>query len=132
MRWLILSLAVLDAGYMVFDGTRALVVGDYLTPKSGEYAGQLGPWSHLAKAAGIEPRSTLMKCIFAGYGALWFVAIGGYAARARWGWRAMLFAAAFSLWNLVIGTIFGLVQIALLLMRRDGGSPAPPPSGTRA
>ena len=64
LKWIIVLLAVTEAGWMTFDGLRALVVGDYVTPKTGEWAGQLGPWSRLVSAVGIEPRSTLMKCIF--------------------------------------------------------------------
>jgi hypothetical protein len=58
LRWAVVVLAVLEAGWMVFDGARALVVGDYVTPSSGEYAGKLGPWAGLASALGVEPRST--------------------------------------------------------------------------
>ena len=61
--WVIVILVAFTAGWMLFDGTRALIVGDYVTPASGEYAGQLGPWSNLVKADGIEPLSTLMKLI---------------------------------------------------------------------
>jgi hypothetical protein len=67
-HWLTVILVAFTAGWMVFDGTRALIVGDYVTPESGEYAGQLGTWSNVVKAIGIEPRSTLMKSIFVAYG----------------------------------------------------------------
>ncbi len=53
-------LAALEAGWMMFDGMRALIVGDYVTPKKGPYAGQLGPWSKLVSAIGLAPRSTLI------------------------------------------------------------------------
>ena len=43
MKWAIVVLILFSAGWMFADGLRAFVVGDYLTPKSGEYAGQLGP-----------------------------------------------------------------------------------------
>jgi len=39
-------LAAVEAGWMLFDGSRALIVGDYVTAKSGPYAGQLGPWTY--------------------------------------------------------------------------------------
>ncbi len=32
---------------MVVDGSRALVKGEYITPKSGSFAGNLGPWAKL-------------------------------------------------------------------------------------
>ena len=66
--WIPALLIAFTAGWMLFDGTRALLVGDYVTAKSGEYAGRLGPWAGLVSAIGIEPRSTLMKSIFVAYG----------------------------------------------------------------
>lgn len=45
LRWVVVGLVVFEAGYMVFDGSRALVVGDYITPRSGRTLGQLGPWT---------------------------------------------------------------------------------------
>ena len=73
LRWLVIALALAEAGWMAFDGIRALVVGDYVTPRSGSYAGQLGPWARLVSAVGIGPRSTLMKAVFAVYGLAWLV-----------------------------------------------------------
>ena len=63
-NWIIVIVVTFTAGWMLFDGMRALIIGDYVTPKSGEYSGQLGPWSNLVKAIGNEPHSTLMKLIF--------------------------------------------------------------------
>ncbi len=56
LKWTIILLAVLNFGYMLFDGSGALIKGDYIRPTRGEYAGQLGPWSKLVKAIGIKPR----------------------------------------------------------------------------
>jgi hypothetical protein len=112
----ILALTVIDAGWMVFDGTRALVVGEFVAPRSGPYAGQLGPWHHLATAVGIPPRSTTMKCIFLGYGVAWLVVLGFWISGAHWGRVAMIVAAALSLWNLFIGTVVGTVILLLLLI----------------
>lgn len=56
MHWLagvVLVLAFIEAGWMAFDGGRALVVGDYVTPRSGQYAGQLGPWAKVVSTVGI-------------------------------------------------------------------------------
>ena len=33
--WLVMALVLLNGGWMAFDGGRALVVGDYVTPKTG-------------------------------------------------------------------------------------------------
>lgn len=74
---------VVQAGWMAYDGGRALVVGDYVTPRTGEHAGQLGPWSNVVAAAGLEPRSTLVKTIFLGYGVTWLGVAGAFLRRAR-------------------------------------------------
>ena len=65
LKWILLALALLQGGWLVFDGTRALVVGDYVTPRSGVWAGQLGPWSRVLFAVGLEPRGRVVKCLLA-------------------------------------------------------------------
>src|SRR5688572_19435740 len=101
----------MNAGYMVVDGVRALVTGNYFTPSSGEYAGQLGPWSKLAETIGIHPMSTLMKSIFVGYGLVWLVVIAFFITGAKWAPAAMLALAIGSLWNMWMGTMNSLIQI---------------------
>jgi hypothetical protein len=114
LKWLIAALALSEAGWMLFDGSRALIVGDYVTPKSGRFAGQLGPWARLVSAVGIEPRATPMKCVFVVYGLLWLAAIAAYLLSVRWMWLAMVVAAAGTLWYLPVGTAFSVVQLVLL------------------
>lgn len=114
LRWLAVACALVVAGWFAFDGGRALLVGDYVTPGSGPYAGQLGPWAGVVEAAGIEPRSTAMKLVFLGYGTAWLAVIAAFVARRGWAWTAMLIAALGSLWYVPFGTLLGLIQIALL------------------
>ena len=116
LRWVVIVLALFEAGWMTFDGARALIVGDYVTPSSGEHAGQLGPWTKVVQAVGIEPRSLLMKAIFVIYGVAWLVILLCYVLDVPWARWAMLLAAAGSLWYLWTGTISSTVQIALLLL----------------
>src|SRR5437016_6098140 len=78
-RWLVIVLGVVRGGWMSFDGIRALVAGDYLTPSAGPYAGQLGPWSKLVSYAGLDPRSTLMKAIFVVVGLATLLVAGALA-----------------------------------------------------
>ncbi|MFQ5608032.1 MAG: hypothetical protein ACE5GA_08800 [Candidatus Zixiibacteriota bacterium] len=113
--WIVVALAVIVAGWMTYDGARALTVGDYVTPKSGQYAGQLGPWSKVVSAVGIAPRSTAMKLIFTIYGALWLAVIVCFVIGLKWSWWAMLIFALGSLWYLPFGTLLGLIQAGLLL-----------------
>lgn len=122
MRWLVVFLVAISAAYMVFDGVRALVVGDYLTPSSGEHTGQLGPWAILVERVGIAPRSNAMKWTFVAYGTAWLVADLAFAAGQRWAWWAVGALALGSLWYLVPGTVISMVVIGLLLLPgiRDG------------
>ncbi len=114
--WIVVVLALNVGGWFAFDGARALVVGDYVTPKTGQYAGQLGTWSKVVSAIGIDPRSTLMKTIFVTYGLLWLAVIVCFILGLKWAWWAMLIVAVGSLWYLPFGTLLGLLQIVLLLM----------------
>lgn len=112
-RLLVLGLGALLGGWLTFDGTRAFVVGEYVTPSSGEYAGQLGPWSHLVAAAGLNPRSNVVKGIHVGLGLLWLgtvVAIAARWSRARW---LAVGCAILSLWYLPMGTVVGVVTLLL-------------------
>lgn len=115
LRWIVVALAVFEAGWMVFDGSRALVVGDYVTPD-----GRLGPWADLVSAVGIEPRSTGMKAFFVVYGLVWLAVTVAYA-RGR-AWAAMLALAVGSLWYLVVGTLASAVMIGVLFIGRPRGS----------
>jgi hypothetical protein len=115
-KWVVISLAVVEAGWMIFDGSRALVLGDYLTAKAGPHKGQLGPWAKVVSAVGIEPRSTVMKSAFVAYGVGWLIVTGAYGFGFPWAWLMMLFAAAGSLRYLPLGTSLGGIQLAILLL----------------
>ena len=119
LKAVLIVCVVVEAGWMAFDGGRALVVGDYVTPKSGEYAGELGPWSKVVRAVGIQPRSTLMKSIFFVYGVLWLVMAGAYVIGVSWSWWGMLLLAAGALWYLPFGTLLSVVQLVLLVLLRS-------------
>jgi hypothetical protein len=110
------ALATSEAGFMFVDGVRALLVGDFITPKSGPYAGQLGPWTRLVSAIGIAPRSALMKWLFVAYGAIWLAVVVAFALRVQWAWMAMLVLAVGSLWYLIFGSIVSALVIVLLLL----------------
>ena len=119
MRWVIIILITLIAGWMLADGLRALTVGDYFTPASGEYAGQLGPWTLLVQALGIEPRSTFMKLVFIVYGIAALIAVAGFALNQPWGRNALIAIALLGLWYLPIGTAANVVAIILLFLKRS-------------
>jgi len=70
IKWIIVGLMVLSAGWMTFDGARAFIVGEYVTLSSGEYAGQLGPWAKLVEAVWHSASFKFDEGDFVGYGML--------------------------------------------------------------
>lgn len=103
---------------MLFDGSRALIVGDFITPELGEYVGQLGPWANLVQAVGIEPRSTLMKSIFVVYGLLAIATLLCYLIDYPWAGTALMVICFLGLWYLPFGTISNLFVFFLMMMRK--------------
>lgn len=118
LKWIIIILAVLNFGFMTVDGSRALIVGDYFRPETGEYAGQLGPWAGIVSAIGIDPESALMKSIFMAWGALGLILTVSFAMRVRRADNALLFFNLASIWYLVAGTLSSSLQVILLLILR--------------
>lgn len=116
--WAVVTLALLNGAYMVFDGFHAFLTGDFVTPDSGEYAGQLGPWAALVEGVGLDPRGVFMKSVFVALGASWLAAAGLYTARIDWAWIAVASVAVGTLWYLVVGTGVSAVVLSLVLTRR--------------
>ena len=112
--WVVIALALVEGGWLAFDGSTALITGDYVTPKSGSHAGQLGPWSKIVAAVGIEPRSTLMKLIHVALGVIWLAMIVAFISGAPWAWWGMIVCAAAGLWYLPFGTLLSVTQLVLL------------------
>ena len=121
LRWIAFALALLEGGWMAFDGTRALVTGDYVTPKTGPHAGELGTWARVVTAAGIDPRSTGMKCALAALGCAWLIVAVSFALGQRWAFWGMCLLAVGSLWYLVPGTVLGAAILVALAVWGAGG-----------
>jgi hypothetical protein len=90
-RVTIIILALIEGLWMGFDGTRALTVGDYVTPRSGARAGELGPW---------------------------LIVAGALLRRVPWALNAVFIGAVLTLWYLPVGTAFGVIEIALCILLR--------------
>jgi hypothetical protein len=118
LKWVVVLMSLINAGYMTFDGARAIITGDYIRPKEGEYAGQLGPWTKLVEKIGIDPMSTFMKSIFVLFGIVGLFITVCFALNFPWAWKAMLIYNICSLWNLYFGTMSCVLQIVLLIILR--------------
>ena len=84
--WCLLLVSILSACWMIFDGLHALILGDYVTPRSGPDAGRLGPWSRIVSAIGIEPRCTAMKLAFVLEGTITLAFLLAFVLGAGWAW----------------------------------------------
>jgi hypothetical protein len=104
-------LGFLPAAWMLFDGGRRLVVGDYL-----RINGQLGPWTHAVAAVGLDPMGGVVAMIFLVCGVARLIATVGYLARAGWAWHAMLATSIAILWYLPVGTAAASLTIVLLFV----------------
>jgi hypothetical protein len=114
--WVAFALALQGAGWRCFDGLRALTVGDYVTASAGPRAGQLGPWSKVVAAVGLDPRGAVMKWTFVASGLAGLVAAVAFALGASWGWAAMVAMAVATLWYAPLGTVTSAIQLVLLLL----------------
>ncbi len=118
IKWIIILLAILNFGFMVFDGSRALATGDYIRPKAGQYAGKLGPWSKAVETMGINPEGTAMKIIFVIWGLAGLYITFAFFQNKPWAWQAMLIFNIASLWYAMMGTASSVIQIALLIISK--------------
>jgi hypothetical protein len=120
-----LTLAMFNGAWMVYDGARALTLGDYVTPSSGAAAGQLGPWAGALATVGLDPRATMIKAAFVVYGlVLIATAVVFLVGRGR-ARKTLAAVAAAGLWYLPFGTIINLALMAALLRPTPSRSPTP-------
>lgn len=112
-HWTIVGLAALLGAWLLFDGIRALTVGDYVTATSGPHAGRLGPWASLLRAVGIEPRHVAVKLAHVALGVCWFTACVCVLLRAPWARIAVIGVGVASLWYLPFGTVLGAAAVVI-------------------
>jgi hypothetical protein len=115
LKFFSIIVALLIGGWLVFDGSRALITGDYLTPRAGPRAGQLGPWARLVSAAGLNPRSRIIKAAHVLLGVGWLAALVCFSIRPSIGWWTCWLQRRAHFGYLPIGTLLSLVELAILL-----------------
>ena len=124
MEWAVVVLALIEGGWLLFDGLHAMITGDYVTPKSGQHAGQLGPWARLWLAVGVDPRGFFVQAVHVTLGGVWMGSLAAFLSGASWAWTAMLACAVAGLWYLPFGTLLSILQVALLLLVASRSGPA--------
>jgi hypothetical protein len=127
--WVLTALIALTGGWMAFDGAHALLTGDFVTPRSGDHAGELGPWSHIPRAFGVDPRSTHVRLFFLGFGLAYLAALAAFLLRRTGAWAALAACAAVALLYLPIGTLASAGALGILFTLRPRGGASAPRSG---
>ena len=105
------ALIVFNGSWMAYDGARAFLVGDYVTPGG---SGELGPWADLVSGIGIGPRSDLMKTLFLVYGVVAIAAALAFLSGRRFGRLLLVVVVVLGLWYLPFGTLLGVIALVLL------------------
>jgi len=108
VKLFIVLLALLNGGWMLFDGLHVIRKGKYFGPE------EPGPWSKIAASLGINPLS--MGPLFVILGLVWYISVVGLLLSSSWGWLALLVSAIATLWYVKIGTIISIIVIALLVL----------------
>lgn len=104
----IIFVALLNGGWMVFDGVHVLRKGKYFGPN------EPGPWSKLVSKVGIDPLSIGPVFVLLGLG--WLVGgtcmIAGFAQA----WLVLAIVGVLTLWYISIGTMLSIIVLVLLFV----------------
>ncbi len=108
VKMILLILALLNGGWMLFDGLHVLKKGKYFGPE------EPGVWSKIVASLGINPFS--IGPLFIALGLFWFLSIGVLLASISWGWLALMLTATATLWYVKVGTAISIIVMVLLLI----------------
>ena len=115
-KYAVVLIALTIGAWLLFDGLRVIVTGAYTTPTSGTYAGQLGPWSHLLLALGLDPLSWPVRFAHVVLGLAWLGSGVGFWLFPAKAWWSLLATAIASLWYAPFGTVAALAVGLILLL----------------
>ena len=102
----ILFLAVLNGGWMIFDGIHVIKKGKYFGPAKP------GAWSKIISKCGLDPLSIGPLFIFLGL--MWLFSSASLLLEFQWGYIALLITAISTLWYIKVGTIISIITICCL------------------
>jgi hypothetical protein len=115
LRVILILIAVWVGGYMVLDGSRDLITGNY-------FGSSLGPWALLVQLAGFDPHH--FGAVFVGLGLAWLVALALVLSRSRPALPAAILVGVATFWYMPVGTFLAVVWIGLLVWSRREWRPA--------
>lgn len=95
--------------WSLVDGLHRLITGDFVRIHR-----QLGPWANLVSRAGLNPMH--FGPVLIAMGLLWLIAANLYLFQnSVKSWKFLLIVVIASSWYVGVATLFGAVQVALLL-----------------
>jgi hypothetical protein len=106
LKIIITSVALVNGGWMLFDGFHVLVTGRYFGPAKP------GPWADLVTAVGLNPYGFGPFLVVLGM--LWTLFLIEVLRGSRWGWWGALVVAVLTLWYVPVGTVLAVGYIVLL------------------
>lgn len=108
IKVIIILLALLNGGWMIFDGCHVIKKGKYFGPETP------GPWRKIIESCGINPFA--IGPFFVALGILWFIASIALVTGVAWGWFALFATSIATLWYIKIGTLLSIITIILLVI----------------
>lgn len=108
IKVVIILLAVLNGGWMIFDGCHVIKKGKYFGPPTP------GVWSKIIASIGINPFS--LGPFFIGLGFLWLISSIGVVTGMPWGWLALFATSIATLWYIKVGTAISIIMLVLLVI----------------
>ncbi|MEO7443978.1 MAG: hypothetical protein ABIT96_09495 [Ferruginibacter sp.] len=110
MKILIILLAFLNGGYMLFDGLFVMIKGKYFGPAKP------GPWANLFYKMNINVFR--MGPLFIVFGLLWLAWIYSLWTNQHWSYHFGLVLGVLTLWYFPFGTLFSLIIIGTLFFAK--------------
>lgn len=104
----IILIALLNGGWMLFDGIYVI--------RNGKYFGSVkpGPWSKPFAVFGINPFS--LGSMFIIFGLIWIDVAFSLIFSVSWAWMFALVIAFSTLWYVSVGTVLAFIAIIVLLI----------------
>ncbi len=102
----IFFLALLNGGWMIFDGFHVIKKGKYFGPP------EPGAWSKIISKLGLDPFA--IGPLFVFLGVMWLISSVGLVLEFQWGYLALLITAISTLWYIKVGTIISILTLICL------------------
>jgi len=109
IKIVIVLLAFLNGGWMIFDGVHVIKKGKYFGPDLP------GAWSKIVSSVGLDPFKLGPLFILIGFS--WVVSAIALLLSLPLAWAALIVCSIITLWYIKVGTVISLLVLALLSLQ---------------